>query len=76
MVGWGEVEQCQIMSKTSFFHPLSEPMPTILQCLLCIVGVVCGAIWLLGVEVVDYRRIIDDLGRYHNLCEIINGELD
>jgi len=47
-----------------------------LQCLLCIVGVVCGAIWLLGVEVVDYRWIIDDLGRYHNLCEIINGELD
>ena len=47
-----------------------------LECLLRVVGVVRDAIWRAGIEVVDHYWVVNDLVRCHNLCEIINGELD
>jgi hypothetical protein len=47
-----------------------------LKHLLCFVGVVCVTIRGFGIEAIDYYRSIDGRLRRHNLCEIIDGELD
>lgn len=44
--------------------------------LLCFVGVVRDAIWGVGTEATDRYGGLDDLVSRHNLCEIVDGELD
>lgn len=47
-----------------------------LKYLLRFVGVVRDAIWHTGIEVVGDYWGVDDLVRYRNLCETVDGELD
>jgi hypothetical protein len=47
-----------------------------LEYLLCFVSVVCVATRAFGIEAIAYNRGIDGRVRPHNLCEIIDGELD
>jgi hypothetical protein len=47
-----------------------------LEYLLCVVGVVRDAIWGVGIEAIVCDWGFDDLGCSHNLCEIVDSELD
>jgi hypothetical protein len=44
--------------------------------LLCFVSVVRDALWGVGTEATDRYGGLDDLVGRHNLCEIVDSELD
>jgi hypothetical protein len=44
--------------------------------LLCFVGVVRDALRDVGIEATDHYGGLDDLVGRHNLCEIVDGEID
>ncbi len=44
--------------------------------LFCFVGVVCDALRGVGTEATDRYGGLDDLVGRHNLCEIVDSELD
>lgn len=67
MSGSGCADACWDMASIIFLSS---------EYLLCFVGVVRDALRDVGIEATDHYGGLDDLVGRHNLCEIVDGEID
>ena len=67
MSGSGCADDCWDMASIIFLSS---------EYLLCFVGVVRDALRDVGIEATDHYGGLDDLVGRHNLCEIVDGEID